>query len=90
MSQQFECEVVVNLETGLHARPAGLLVKTASQFKSTIELHKNGSKKNAKSVMSLLSLGAQKGDTLKITAFGEDATQAGSEIQKLFLNHFKT
>ena len=89
MSQQFECEVVMSLETGLHARPAGVLVKTASQFKSTIELHKNGLKKNAKSVMSLLSLGAQKGDTSKIIAIGQYATLAGSDVQELFLNHFQ-
>ena len=88
MSQLFECEVTLMLETGLHARPAGILVKTAAQFKSTIELHKNGQKKNAKSVMSLLSLGAQKGDVLKLTAVGEDAPQAGAEVQKLFLNQF--
>jgi phosphocarrier protein HPr len=82
MSQFFECELTVHLQTGLHARPAGLLVKMVSQFKSTVELQKNGTKKNAKSLMSLLSLGVQKGDTIQILATGEDATAAGEAIRK--------
>ena len=85
----FECTVVIELESGLHARPAGVLVKIASQYKSKIELEKNGIKKNAKSIMSLMSLGAIRGDQLKVIAEGEDAEIAGTKIQTLFATKFE-
>ena len=85
----FECTVIVELESGLHARPAGVLVKVASQFKSKIELEKNGQKKNAKSIMSLMSLGAIRGDQLKVIAEGEDANVAGNKILNLFQTRFE-
>ncbi len=88
-SSYFECTVVVELESGLHARPAGVLVKIATQYKSKIELEKNGLKKNAKSIMSLMSLGAIRGDQLKLIAEGEDAHVAGTKIQSLFAEKFE-
>lgn len=73
---------------GLHARPAGLLVKALSQFKSTIEVEYRGTKKNAKSIMSLMSLGIAGGDEIKVLAQGEDAEAAMSAIQQLFDKNF--
>ncbi len=86
---KFETTVQVLTESGLHARPAGILVKVASQFKSKVELEKNGVKKNAKSIMSLLSLGALHGDHLNLIIEGEDAEAAEMEIKKLFQNIFE-
>jgi len=92
MNQQtddhIECDLILNLETGLHARPAGVLAKLASQFQAKIELERNGQKKNAKSVMSLMSLGAKNGDALKLSATGADAKPAVERIQVLFQNGF--
>lgn len=88
-SSYFECTVDVRLESGLHVRPAGILVKIATQYKSKIELEKNGQKKNAKSIMSLISLGAVRGDEIKIIAQGEDAQIAGTKVQTLFLSNFE-
>ena len=88
-SKYFECTVVVGLESGLHARPAGTLVKIATQFSSKIELEKNGLKKNAKSIMSLMSLGVLHGDQIKIIAEGEDAQAAGAKIKNLFAQNFE-
>lgn len=85
----FECELQMNLESGLHARPAGILVKVASAFPCKIELEKNGQRKNAKSIMSLMSLGAVKGDTLKLLITGDGAQTAGTKIQQLFENGFQ-
>lgn len=76
-------EVVVNNETGLHARPATLLVKKASSFKSEIYIDLDGKKADVKSLISVLSLGATKGATLKVITSGVDEVIAAEEIVKL-------
>lgn len=76
-------EVLVKNSTGLHARPATLLVKKASSFKSDISLEFNGKKANVKSLIGVLSLGVSKDATVKITASGDDETLAAEEIAKL-------
>lgn len=86
---KFETSVKVLTESGLHARPAGLLVKAAANFKSKIELDKNGVRKNAKSIMSLMSLGAVFGDQLTLITEGEDAEVASESLKKLFESKFE-
>ena len=76
-------EVLVKNSTGLHARPATLLVKKASSFKSDISLEFNGKKANVKSLIGVLSLGVSKDATVKVTASGDDETLAAEEIAKL-------
>ena len=76
-------EVVVNNGTGLHARPATLLVKKASSFKSDISIEFNGKKANVKSLIGVLSLGVTKGANITVTANGDDETLAAEEIAKL-------
>lgn len=81
---------VLKLESddGLHARPAGLFVKTLSSFKATVEVELRGQKKNGKSIMSLMSLGAVPGDELTISATGEDADKAILALEQLFASKF--
>lgn len=76
-------KVVLELETGLHARPALKLVNTASKFSSEIKLIIDGEEFNAKSIMGLLSIGATKGDVFIIKAEGEDAEDAVEGIKKV-------
>ena len=76
-------EVLVKNSTGLHARPATLLVKKASSFKSDISLEFNGKKANVKSLIGVLSLGVSKDATVKVTASGDDETLEAEEIAKL-------
>ena len=76
-------EVLVKNSTGLHARPATLLVKKASSFKSDISLEFNGKKANVKRLIGVLSLGVSKDATVKVTASGDDETLAAEEIAKL-------
>ncbi|WP_446899534.1 HPr family phosphocarrier protein [Clostridium sp. LBM24168] len=76
-------EVTVKSATGLHARPATLLVKKASSFKSDISLEFDGKKANIKSLIGVLSLGVTKNSTVKITASGDDESLAIEEIVKL-------
>jgi len=72
-------EVIVNNGTGLHARPATLLVKKASSFKSDVSIEFNGKKANVKSLIGVLSLGVN----ITVTASGDDETLAAEEIAKL-------
>ena len=76
-------EVVVNNGTGLHARPATLLVKKASSFKSDVSIEFNGKKANVKSLIGVLSLGVTKGAKITVTASGDDEALAAEEIVKL-------
>ncbi len=75
-------------EEGLHARPAGVLVKTASSFTAEIELSADGDTANAKSIMSVMGLGLTKDTEVVITADGSDAEAALKEITNLFNNKF--
>ncbi|MBE6054740.1 MAG: HPr family phosphocarrier protein [Clostridium sartagoforme] len=79
-------EVVVNNGTGLHARPATLLVKKASSFKSDVSIEFNGKKANVKSLIGVLSLGVTKGATITVLASGDDEALAVEEISNLIAN----
>jgi phosphocarrier protein HPr len=76
-------EVTVKSSTGLHARPATLLVKKASSFKSDINIEFDGKKANVKSLIGVLSLGVTKNATVKVTTSGDDEALALEEIVKL-------
>lgn len=76
-------ELVVNSSTGLHARPATLLVKKASSFKSNIYIEYNEKKANAKSLIGVLSLGVSKGANITISINGDDEVYAMDELVKL-------
>lgn len=75
-------------EEGLHARPAGLLVKLANNFSSVIELAVGENTANAKSIMSIMGLGLTKDTLVIVTAVGSDAETALAEITNLFNNKF--
>ena len=53
-----QLEITINNETGLHARPAKTLVNLVKQFKSDIVIRHGEKKANAKSLISVLTLGA--------------------------------
>jgi phosphocarrier protein HPr len=80
--------VIKNTE-GLHARPSGILVKTAQGFKSQIEVTTANGKKNAKSVINLMSLGLKQNEILELTFIGEDETQASEKISQLIESEFQ-
>ena len=76
-------EVTVKSATGLHARPATLLVKEASGFKSDVSLEFNGKKANAKSLIGVLSLAVTSGAVIKVSASGDDEAAAAEAVAKL-------
>lgn len=70
-------------EHGLHARPASMFVKKASEFNSEVFLIKNGNKFNCKSVMGILKMGASKGDSLTLEVNGEDQDKALLSLKEM-------
>jgi phosphocarrier protein HPr len=69
-------------DTGIHARPATLLVQTASRFNSDINLEYKGKKVNLKSIMGVMSLGIGQGAEIKISAEGSDADDAIASLSE--------
>ncbi len=67
-----ERDVQIVNQLGLHARPAAQIVKTASAFKSDVELVKDGMAVNGKSIMGVMMLAAECGSTITLRASGED------------------
>ncbi len=82
-----EMTFTIKNKTGLHARPAASFVKKANTYKSEITVVKDDHYVDAKSIIALLSLGAGKGDNIKIIAEGEDAQKALDELA-ILLNGF--
>ena len=76
-------EVTVKNSSGLHARPATLLVKKASSFKSDDSIEYNGKKANVKSLIGVLSLAVTKDAVIKVVASGDDEALAVEELVKL-------
>ncbi len=73
----------VTADTGIHARPATLLVQTASKYSSDVNLEFNGKKVNLKSIMGVMSLGIGKGADIAISAEGNDETTALEALETL-------
>ncbi len=76
-------------DEGMHARPAGIFAKKASEFKSTVEIKFNGVSKNAKSIMSLMSMGLTKDAEVVIVATGPDEVTAAETLAYLVNNRFQ-
>lgn len=76
----------VTAETGIHARPATLLVQTASKYNSDITLEYKGKSVNLKSIMGVMSLGVGQGADVTITADGADEEEAIQGIDETIKN----
>jgi phosphocarrier protein HPr len=71
-----EKEFIITSEAGLHARPATVLVHTASGFEGDVCLEYNGRSVNLKSIMGVMSLGIPSGSTIKVFTDGKDEDAA--------------
>lgn len=74
---------VVNLKTGLHARPAALFVQEANKFSSEVFVEKDQKIVNAKSIMGIMSLAISSGTEIYISAEGSDAELAVNALVEL-------
>jgi len=79
-----EFKYVVMDELGLHARPAGLLVKEAAKYKSAITVDSGVKKADAKRIMAIMAMGVKKGVEVTVTVEGEDEDVAFEAIQNFF------
>lgn len=77
-----EFSYIIKDENGIHARPAGLLVKTAGKFKSSVEIRCCDKSADCKKLFAVMGLGVKCNSEIKITADGEDEETAVSEIKK--------
>lgn len=84
-------QVVIQNETGLHARPASLFVRKAKEFSASItikNLSTNSNAVNAKSMMMLLTLGCVKNSLVEICGDGENEQQAVDALVTLIDSKF--
>ncbi|NGQ93780.1 HPr family phosphocarrier protein [Brevibacillus sp. SYP-B805] len=84
METTISAEIVVGRPDGIHARPAGELIKRLQGFTSAVEFQAGDRKVNGKSVIQLMTLAVKQGETLRVTITGEDADAALAAI-KAFL-----
>lgn len=77
-------EYVIKDEIGIHARPAGMLAKTAKGFDSVVTVEKEGKSAAATKLMALMGLGVKCGDKVTVTAEGTDEQQAADAMKKFF------
>lgn len=78
-----EKKVVIKSAQGLHARPAALFVQTAAKFSSTVSICKDGDVVNGKSIMDILTLGAQLDTVVTLRVEGDDAEEAFKQLEEL-------
>ncbi|NLJ98055.1 MAG: HPr family phosphocarrier protein [Tissierellia bacterium] len=82
-------KVILNNESGLHARPAALFVQTANKFISDVYIELDGTKVDGKSIVGVMSLGAFHGEEITLMAKGEDAEEALNELSQLIEHGLK-
>ena len=80
----------VTAEAGIHARPAGLLVKKAASFKSNIKIlhEQRGSEADLKRLMAVMALGVNKGDRIGLSVDGEDEEEAADALEAFLKENF--
>ncbi len=73
---------------GIHARPAGLLVKEAKKFESTVTIAKGDKSTDMKKLLALMGLGIKQGETVTVTVDGPDEDAAAEAIEKFLKENF--
>ena len=80
-------EYTIKDELGIHARPAGMLVKEAKKFASECTITKDGKTKKLTQLMMLMSLGVKQGDTVTVSVDGADEDAAVAALKEFFENN---
>lgn len=71
-------------EVGIHARPAGILVKEVKKYPATITLKTAKGSADARKLMAIMALGVKQNDEVTVEVEGENEEQAAKEIQAFF------
>lgn len=76
-----EFEYTLTDPEGIHARPAGLLVKEAKKYESEISIFKGAKKGDLKKIFTVMGLGVKHGETIKIQVEGPDEDAAAKAVE---------
>ncbi|MEP0545845.1 MAG: HPr family phosphocarrier protein [Rhodothermales bacterium] len=83
-----ERDVTVRNKAGIHTRPASMVVRTASKFKSEFYIRTDGYEINGKSIIGVMTLAAEQGAVLTLIFDGDDEAAAVEAMTELFNNGF--
>lgn len=75
---------VITDEVGLHARPAGLLVKEIGKYTADTVISCNGKDADGKRLLALMGLGAKQGDEVSVSISGKDEESAVENLKEFF------
>ena len=81
-------EYVITDPVGIHARPAGILVKEIKKYASTVTIAKGEKSVNALKLMALMGMGIKQGDTVTVSIEGPDEDTAAATIEEFFKANF--
>mgnify|MGYP000090709319 CR=1 FL=1 len=84
LSKMKTFDYTVKDELGIHARPAGLLVKEAKQFQSTVMLTCKGKSAAATKLMAVMGMGVKHGDSVEVSVEGPDEDAAYEAMERFF------
>ncbi len=73
---------------GIHARPAGVLIKKVKEFQCSVSIEKDGKLADARKMFAVLGLGVKCGETVTFTVEGADEEQAAAAIAELLQEQF--
>jgi phosphocarrier protein len=77
---------VITDELGIHARPAGELVKLAKTFTSSVKIEKDNRSADGKRLLAVMSLGAKQGHKITVTCEGDDEEKASAALEDFLKN----
>lgn len=73
---------------GIHARPAGLLVKTAAGFQSAVTIARGEKKADLKRLFAVMGLGVKQGESIEVTCEGADEADCARVLEEFFRQNF--
>lgn len=79
-----EFSYVITDKLGIHARPAGLLVKEAGKFQADIKINKGEKAADAKRIFGVMGLAVKQNDEVRVTADGADEEVAITAVEAFF------
>lgn len=81
-------EYIITDEIGIHARPAGLLVRETEKYESKITIVYNGKNIDAGKLFDIMSLGVRKGEMVVVLTEGADEQNASEKMEEFFKANF--
>lgn len=82
-----EIKYVIQDPEGIHARPAGELIKLLKTFESAVTISKGDQAVDAKRIFGVMSLAAKQGQEVTLTVEGSDEDEATDQIQEFLVEH---